>query len=393
MTSQNVSGVLTDQEYAYFTKLRHTLHRIPELGYAEQQTSDRIAEELDRMGIAYDRGIGGTGIVAWITKGAGSRAIALRADMDALPIAEESGVAYPSEHPGVMHACGHDGHSVMLLAAAKVLQERMEFDGTVYLIFQPAEEGGAGAKAMLDDGLMERYPFERIYGMHNRPSEPLGTFLVKSGPVMTSVDTWRIVVRGRSGHSSQPHRAINPIVVASHIVLAIKEISSLDIDPAQAHVVSVAKVESGIAFNIVPDVCTIEGSIRAFSETVQDRIEERIRTIARGIAESFGATAEVHYTRRYPPTVNTRTEIARHAAERVSGAEQVRTDFPSSMGSEDFSFFLREREGCYVWLGTQTDPNAETISLHSSRYDFEDAALPIGAGYWVEIVHEELGEL
>ncbi len=390
MTSQNTLGVLSDSEREYFTELRHELHKIPELGYTETQTSDRIAAELDRMGITYDRGIGGTGIVAWITKGAGSRAIALRADMDALPITEESGVAYPSEHPGVMHACGHDGHSVMLLAAAKVLQERMEFDGTVYLIFQPAEEGGAGARAMIDDGLLERYPFERIYGMHNRPSEPLGTFLVKSGPVMTSVDTWQIVVQGRSGHSSQPHRAINPIVVASHIVLAIKEISSLDIDPAQAHVVSVAKVESGIAFNIVPDICTIEGSIRAFSETVQDRIEERIRTIARGIAESFGATAEVHYARRYPPTINTHTEIAHHAAERVSGVEKVRTDFPSSMGSEDFSFFLREKEGCYVWLGTQTDPDAETIPLHSSRYDFEDAALPIGAGYWVEIVHEEL---
>ncbi len=317
MTSQNTLGVLSDSEREYFTQLRHELHKIPELGYTETQTSDRIAEELDRMGIGYDRGIGGTGIVAWITKGKSDRAIALRADMDALPIAEESGVAYPSEHPGVMHACGHDGHSVMLLAAAKVLQEQVAFDGTVYLIFQPAEEGGAGAKAMLDDGLLERYPFERIYGMHNRPSEPLGTFWVKSGPVMTSVDTWQIVVQGRSGHSSQPHRAINPIVVASHIVLAVKEISSLDIDPAQAHVVSVAKVESGIAFNIVPEVCTIEGSIRAFSEEVQEQIEERIRTIARGIAGSFGATAEVHYTRRYPSTVNTHTEIARRAAERV----------------------------------------------------------------------------
>ncbi len=391
MTSQNVSGMLTDPEINYFTQLRHDLHQIPELGYAETQTSDRIAAELDKMEIPYDRGIGGTGIVAWITRGKSDRAIALRADMDALPIAEESGVAYPSEHPGVMHACGHDGHSTMLLAAAKVLQEQVAFDGTVYLIFQPAEEGGAGAKAMLDDGLLERYPFERIYGMHNRPSEPLGTFWVKPGPVMTSVGTWRIVVQGRSGHSSQPHRAINPIVVASHIVLAVKEISSLDIDPAQAHVVSVAKVESGIAFNIVPEVCTIEGSIRAFSEEVQEQIEERIRTIAHGIAGSFGATAEVHYTRRYPPTINTHTEIARRAAERVSGAEQVRTDFPSSMGSEDFSFFLREKEGCYVWLGTKADPDAETIPLHSSRYDFEDAALPIGAGYWVEIVNEELG--
>ncbi len=374
----------------YFISLRRELHKIPELAYDEHQTADRISKELDKIGVEHDRGIGGTGIVAWITKGDTDRAIALRADMDALPITEESGVEYLSKYPGKMHACGHDGHSVMLLAAAKVIKEKLNFDGTVYLIFQPAEEGGAGAKAMIDDGLFDRYSFDRIYGMHNRPSEPLGRFLIKKGPVMTSVDTWRIMVKGRSGHSSQPHRSINPIVVASHIVLAIKQISSLDIDPAEAHVVSVAKIESGIAFNIVPDICTIEGSIRAFNPEVQDRIEDRIRIIAEGIASSFGASAEVEYHRKYPPTINTITSPPLAAASEVSGAENIVTEFSSSMGSEDFSFFLHHKEGCYVWLGTKSDPKSETIPLHSSRYDFNDKALPIGAAYWAELAKEEL---
>ncbi len=385
-----MARTLSPEAVAYYTRLRHELHQMPELAYEEHRTADRIAQELDRLDIPYERGIGKTGIVAWIRKGSRNRAIALRADMDALPIAEESGVAYGSQIPGRMHACGHDGHSVMLLAGARMIRDAVDFDGTVYLIFQPAEEGGAGAKAMIEDGLFERFAFDRIYGMHNRPSVALGTFLIKPGAVMTSVDTWEITVTGRSGHSSQPHRAINPIVVASHIVLAIKQISSLDIDPAEAHVVSVSGIRSGIAFNIVPDTCTVEGSIRAFSVAVQDRIEKRIRTIAEGIAAGFGAQAEVHYRRRYPPTINTHTETARAAAESVVGAQMIRNDFASSMGSEDFSFFLREKEGCYVWLGTQTDPEADVIPLHSSRYDFEDAAIPIGAAYWAALVAEEL---
>ncbi len=384
------TDIFNQTDIEYFTVLRHELHRIPELGYEEHLTADKIAKELDKIGIEYDRGIGGTGIVAWITKGNSDRAIALRADMDALPIVEESGVEYSSGYSGRMHACGHDGHTVMLLLAAKYLKERVEFDGTVYLIFQPAEEGGAGAKAMIEDGLFERYDFDRIYGMHNRPSEPLGKFLIKSGPVMTSVDTWQIKITGRSGHSSQPHHSINPIVVASHIVLAIKEISSLDIDPAEAHVISVTKIESGIAFNIVPDICTIEGSIRAFNPEVQDRIEDRIRIIAEGIASIFGASAETVYNRRYPPTVNTATKAPVEAAKRVAGINKISTDFPSSMGSEDFSFFLHHKEGCYVWLGTKSDPKSETIPLHSSKYDFNDEALPIGAAYWVELIKEEL---
>ncbi|WP_456428869.1 M20 aminoacylase family protein [Nitratifractor sp.] len=376
----------------YFTALRHELHRIPELCYEEKLTSDRVARELENYGIPFERGIGGTGIVAWIGKGSSQRAIALRADMDALPIEEETGVSYVSQHPGRMHACGHDGHTVMLLAAAKYLNEEVDFDGRVVLIFQPAEEGGAGAKRMIEDGLFERFPVDRIYGLHNRPSLPLGKVLIKEGPVMTSVDTWEVKVVGRSGHSSQPHNAINPILVASHIVLGIKEISATAIDPAQAHVITVAKIESGVAFNVIPDECRIEGSVRAFTPEVQDLIEKRIEEIARGVAAAFGARVEVEYRRKYPPTINTHTRTAIRAAEKCVGREGIVHDFPSSMGSEDFSFFLQHVPGCYVWLGSKKDPEAETIPLHSSRYDFNDELIETGICYWVNLIKEELGE-
>ncbi|WP_457605374.1 M20 aminoacylase family protein [Nitratifractor sp.] len=375
----------------YYVKLRRELHRRPELCYEERGTADRIAQELDRYQIPYERGIGGTGIVAWIEKGKGGPSIALRADMDALPIEEETGLPYASEIPGKMHACGHDGHVTMLLAAAKQLKDEVDFEGRVTLIFQPAEEGGAGAKAMIEDGLFERFPIDRIYGLHNRPSLPLGKIQIKEGPVMTSVDTWSVEILGRSGHSSQPHHAINPIVVASHIVLAIKEISSLDIDPSQAHVVTVATIESGVAFNVIPDRCRVAGSVRAFSPEVQDRIEERIREIGNGVAAAFGAEAEVEYTRHYPPTVNTHTGPALAAAEACVGAEGIVHDFPSSMGSEDFSFYLQHVPGCYIWLGSKADPEAETIPLHSSRYDFNDDLIELGVCYWTRLVEEELG--
>ena len=380
-----------DIDRDYFTALRRELHAMPELGYEEHATARRIARELDRYGIEYEKGIGGTGIVAWIDKGSSDRAIALRADMDALPIEEETGVPYASKREGVMHACGHDGHTTMLLAAARALKEEGDFDGRVVLIFQPAEEGGAGAKRMIDDGLFERFPVDRIYGLHNRPSLPLGKVLIKEGPVMTSVDTWSVRVVGRSGHSSQPHNAINPIVVASHIVLAIKEISSTAIDPAQAHVITVAKMESGVAFNVIPDECRIEGSVRAFSPEVQETIERRIGELAEGVARGFGARVETEYRRKYPPTINSHTETALAAAEACVGSENIIHDFASSMGSEDFSFYLQQVPGCYVWLGSKSDPEAETIPLHSSRYDFNDDLIEIGACYWVNLVKQELG--
>ena len=379
----------TSIDLNYFKSLRREFHRIPELGYREYKTSDKISQELDSYGIEYERGIGKTGIVAWIKKGNSKHSIALRADMDALEIPDESGVKYISEHNGISHACGHDGHTVMLLAAAKALKSDIEFDGTVYLIFQPAEEGGAGAKRMIDDGLFEKFKIDSIYGMHNRPQEPFGTFLIKEGPVMTSVDTWSVLVKGRSGHSSQPHRTINPIIVAAHTVQAIKEISALSIDPSEAHVITVSGIYGGGVFNAVPDTCRIEGSIRSFSNKVQNIIEERINTLSKSIANGFGAEAEVHYEYRYPPTINTKIDSALGAAKMTVGVENIKSDFSSSMGSEDFSYFLQQVQGCYVWLGSATDENSVT-PLHSSKYDFNDDLIEIGANYWINLVKREL---
>ncbi len=373
---------------AYFRKIRHRLHEIPELAFEEKKTGDLIAEELERYKIPYERGWAKTGIVGWIQKGSRTRSIALRADMDALAITEQNDLPYRSRHPGRMHACGHDGHIAMLLAAAKSLKEQIEFDGTVYLLFQPAEEGEGGAKTMIEEGLFETYPIDRIYALHNRPDEPLGTFLIKSGAVMSSVDTWKIEVRGKSAHSSQPQSGINPIVVASHIVLAIKGISALDIAPAQSHVVTVAKIESGTAFNIIPDNCTIEGSVRSYDETVQDTIESRLRSISEGIAKSFGARARLIYTRKYPPTCNSYIQSALEAARKTVPPHRVLTRFSSSFGSEDFSFFLQKKEGCYIWLGSKEGETS--IPLHASHYDFNDNLIETGARFWINLIREEL---
>ena len=376
----------------YYKELRHELHSMPELGYREHRTADRICLELDRYGIKYERGLAKSGIVAWIEKGESNASIGLRADMDALPIHEETKLPYASKEPGVMHACGHDGHITMLLAAAKTLKESVEFNGRVILIFQPAEEGGAGAKVMIDDGLFKRFPMKRIYGLHTRPSEPFGTFLIKEGAVMSSIDTWEVEILGRSGHSSQPQHTINPILIASHIVQGIKEISSTSIDPAKVHVVTVASIESGVAFNIIPDRCRIGGSVRAFDTKVQDSIQRRIKELSTSIADGFGGKARVSYIKRYPPTINTYTQAPYKAALACVGKDRIKRNFPSSMGSEDFSFYLQELPGAYVWLGSKNDPKAETIPLHSSRYDFNDNLISIGASYWINLVIEELGK-
>ncbi|NPA27491.1 MAG: amidohydrolase [Epsilonproteobacteria bacterium] len=381
---------LNEEDIRYFTQLRHKLHQIPELAYNERKSANLVCNELDKMGIDYEYGLGKTGIVAWVKKGSSNRAIALRADLDALPIEEKTALPYASKHKGVMHACGHDGHTTMLLAAAKYIKEKLEFDGVVYFIFQPAEEGGAGAKAMIEDGLFEKFKIDKIYGLHNRPTEPFGTFLIKEGGVMSAIDIYKIKVEGKSAHSSQPHNAINPILVASHIVLALKNISSQDINPANAHVVSVARIEGGTTFNIIPSECLIEGSIRVLDKETQEVIEKRVKEIAKGIAAAFDTKAEVEYEHKYPITINSDIDAALRAIKRTTTPDKIVTNFPSSMGSEDFSFFLEKVPGCYVWLGSKKE-GKKSAPLHSAYYDFEDDLINLGATYWINLVDEELG--
>jgi hippurate hydrolase len=391
MAGWNAERVAETIDLSRYISLRREFHTMPEPAYREYDTADRVAQELDRLGIPYERGWGGTGIVAWISGDDEGASVALRADMDALEMDEKSGVPYASEREGMMHACGHDGHMTMLLAAAEIISRHISFTGTVYLIFQPAEEGGGGAGKMVEEGLFDRFSIDRIYGLHNRPSERFGKFLVKEGPVMTSVDIWSIVLHGRSGHSSQPHRAENPISAAVRIVTALESISSRDIDPMKPHVVTVATIESGTAFNVIPGSCRIGGSVRAYDTEVQDILERRISEITAGMAEAFGLEYDLKYERKYPPTVNSFIDNARAAAIAVSGEEGVTDRFSSSMGSEDFSFFLRQREGCYVWLGMGKE-GRETIPLHSARYDFDDDSIATGVAYWASLVEIELGK-
>jgi len=380
---------LTNEQIEYYKNFRHKLHQIPELAYNEKQTAKEVCKELDRLNIDYEYGLGKTGIVAWVKKGNSNKSIALRADLDALPIEEKSGVEYASKTKGVMHACGHDGHTTMLLAAAQYIKEKLEFNGTVYFIFQPAEEGGAGAKAMIEDGLFDKFKIDRIYGLHNRPTEPFGTFLIKEGGVMSAIDIFKIKIKGKSAHSSQPHNAINPILIASHIVLALKNISSQSLNPTSAHVISVAKISGGTTFNIIPQECDIEGSIRVLDKSSQEIIKSKVHEISKGIAKGLGGDVEVDYEHKYPITTNSDISYALKAIKSTVLAQNIITNFNPSMGSEDFSFFLEKVPGCYVWLGSKKE-GKKMIPLHSQEYDFEDDLIEIGATYWINLVKEEL---
>ncbi len=371
-----------------FIEIRRYLHSIPEISYNEYKTSQFICKKLDEFGIEYQKGIGKTGIVAKIKAGESSRAIALRADIDALEIEEKNSFEYKSTHSGFMHACGHDGHTAMLLGAGKILNESKNFNGVVYLIFQPAEEGGGGAKAMIDDGVLEKYPFEKIYGLHNWPTKKFGKFYIKKGAIMASFDTFEIKIKGKSAHSSMPHIGINPIVVSAHIITAIKSISALDIPPTKNAVISVAKIEGGEALNIIPDSCTIAGSIRTYDREVQKEIRKRIFTISKSIAKSFETEAEVSYTFGYPQTINSDISTSLKVAKEIVGEDNIESDFESSFGSEDFSYFLQHKKGSYIWIGSQE--NNEVTPLHNSCFDFNDKILPLGVNYWIKLVEEEL---
>ena len=369
---------------------RHRLHRRPELSFQEAHTAALVAELLQSWGWEVYTGIGGHGVVASLTVGDCAKSIALRADMDALPIQEQTGIAHASEVPGVMHACGHDGHTAMLLGAAQHLAKTRNFSGTVRLVFQPAEEAGkdSGAERMIADGLFERFPCDAIFGLHNHPGVPVGTFGFGSGPFMAACDTVKITVRGKGGHAARPHQTIDPIVVAASLTMALQTVVSRSIDPTQTAVVTIGVLHAGTVSNVIPDTARMELSVRSFDAGVRDRLEERIRQLARGHAESYGATIDLQYDRGYPVLINSEAEtaFAREVALDMMGAERVIAPFQPVTGSEDFAFFLQKKPGCFLRLG-----NGENSALlHNPRFDFNDDNLTIGAAYWTRLVEKWL---
>ena len=370
---------------------RRDLHAHPELAYEEHRTAAFVAEKLRSFGVdEVHTGIGGTGVVGVLRAGRGERSIALRADMDALPIGEETGLPWASRHAGRMHACGHDGHTTMLLGAARYLAETRRFDGTVYLIFQPAEEGLAGAKAMLDDGLLERFPAERVFGMHNWPWLEAGRFAVHEGPVMAASDEFRIRLRGKGCHAAMPHLGRDPIVAGAALVQALQTLVSREADPLEALVVSVTCFNAGDAYNVIPETADLVGTVRCFRPELRDRTEERLEAVTAAIAEAHGISAEVTYRRGYPATTNAPEEarLCAEVAAEIAGAERVVRDPPPSMGAEDFAFMLERRPGAYVWLGQ--GGAEEGRLLHSPHYDFNDEVLPHGVSFWVRLTERLL---
>ncbi len=372
--------------HAEHSRWRHTLHAQPELAYAEHLTADFVAAKLDACNIPYVRGLGRTGIVATITGHSPGRSVGLRADMDALPLQEMNDFAHRSQHPGVMHACGHDGHTVMLLAAAEYLARERAFAGTVYGIFQPAEEGEAGAKAMMDDGLFERFPMDAVFGLHNWPWLPVGQMAMRAGPMMASMDIFEATVRGRGGHAAQPHMAVDPIVVAAGIVQAWQTIVARNVDPLESGVVSVTQIHAGHAWAVIPEEVSLRGTVRTFKPAVQALIEQRLRELGEGLAAAHGCTFDWRYERRFPATINSvaETDFAAAVGSELLGADNILRDAAPSMGSEDFGWMLQVKQGSYVWLGTGGETSC---LLHNPRYDFNDAAIPLGASYWVALAH------
>jgi len=374
------------------TAWRRELHRYPELAYEERRTAEFVAGKLRAFGLdEVHTGIAGTGVVGVLRGREPGPAIALRADMDALPIEEASGVPWASTVPGRMHACGHDGHTTMLLGAARYLAETRNFAGTVCFVFQPAEEGAAGAKRMIEDGLFERFPVERVFGLHNWPWLPRGTFAVHSGPVMAAADQFDIVLRGRGCHGAMPHVGRDPVTAAAALVQALQVLVSRETDPLAPAVVTVGSIRAGEAYNVVPDRATLTGTVRALDEEVRARIERRIGEMAQHVAAAFGVEAEVDYRLGYPPTVNDaeQAEVAARAAAAVAGEQAVRRDLPPCMGAEDFAFMMQKKPGAYIWLGTGTAEEGRI--LHSPLYDFDDASIPFGVGWWAAVVDACLG--
>jgi amidohydrolase len=368
---------------------RHWLHRHPELGFQEFATSDYVSERLAEMGVKHHRGLAGTGIVATIEGQGDGPSIGLRADMDALPILEKRESDHRSETDGRMHACGHDGHTTMLLGAARYLAETRNFAGTVHLIFQPAEEGLGGADKMLKDGMLEMFPMDEVYGMHNMPGMAVGEFAVKPGPMMAGRDNFEIRIQGRGSHAAMPHQGVDPVVVGANMVMALQTITSRNIHPGDALVVSVTQFHAGdTAFNIIPDDIVLRGTCRVFDRELRKSLPDRISRIMDGIATTYGATATLEYFHGYPATINAEKEswFCADVAEEIAGSPDKVDRAPvPAMGAEDFSYMLEERPGCYIWAGT-----GDTAGLHHPEYDFNDELLTVGASYWARLVETRL---
>jgi amidohydrolase len=379
--------------------LRRDIHAHPELCFQEERTAEVIAGTLAAWGIEVHRGLGKTGVVGAIRGRPGPRAIGLRADIDALPMTEHNQFAHASRHHGRMHACGHDGHTAMLLAAAQHLAAHRDFAGTVYLVFQPAEEGGGGAREMIKDGLFERFPMDAIFGMHNWPGMPAGTFAIKDGPCFASSNEFHITIRGKGCHGAMPHLGIDPVPIACQLVQAFQTIVTRNMRPIETGVISVTMIHAGEATNVVPESATLQGTVRTFTDDTLDLIEERMRELSHQLCAAFGATAEFEFQRNYPPTINhsAETAFARQVMTEVVGPERVQ-EFEATMGAEDFSFFLQHKPGAYFVIGNGDGTHREgghglgPCTLHNPSYDFNDELIPLGGTLWVKLAQRWLAQ-
>ena len=394
---QVIESILADA--AAIAKVRRDIHAHPELCFEEKRTADVIAEQLSAWGIPIHRGLGTTGVVAILKNGSSSRAVGLRADIDALPMTEHNTFAHASKHPGKMHACGHDGHTAMLLAAAKHLSKHRNYDGTVYLIFQPAEEGGGGAREMIKDGIFGKFPMEAVFGAHNWPGMAAGQFALKSGPAFASSNEFKITIRGKGSHAAMPHNGVDPVPVACQMVQAFQTIITRNKRPIDAGVISVTMIHTGEATNVVPDACEIQGTVRTFTLEVLDLIEKRMAEIARHTCAAFDTSCEFEFHRNYPPTINhpAETEFVRGVMTEMVGVANVH-EFEPTMGAEDFSYFLLEKPGCYFLIGNGDGSHREgghgmgPCMLHNPSYDFNDELIPLGGTLWVRLAEAWLAK-
>lgn len=383
----NIISDISEQHEAW-TALRRDLHAHPELGFEEHRTAGIVARELKRMGLDVHEGLAGTGIVGTLTRGDGPT-IGLRADMDALPMEEDNTFEHRSRHAGKAHACGHDGHTVMLLAAAEYLARQSDWRGTIQFIFQPAEEVAGGAKAMLDDGLFEQFPVDAVFGMHNWPQLDVGQFMIRTGPMLASMDTFDIEITGQGAHGALPHQGVDPITTSAAVINALQTIVSRNANPLEAAVVSITQIHSGDAYNIIPESALLGGGIRCFDPDLRHYLKSRLVEVATGTAKALGAKAKVTFKTAYPPIVNAATEtaLAAEVASGIVGTDAVNTNADLILGSEDFSYMLEQKPGCYIMLGT----GPANHMIHNPGYDFNDEAIPLGATYWVRLAEQFLG--